>query len=273
MAWQISVVNAIINNSTLPLEGVILAHLAAYLEPSQPGFEVFCQKIRSWALPVTLGFLLIIPLQSYNLAKGLSNYYQSTANFERNVGQGFQKLRDAVSSAPTVGDLQQRLVALKGPALSPADTRLPLPLLRQNLLVIIQRAEMSARANSNVGNPDQIWAFAKDMVRSILTAAVFALAFSAAAKRTTWQDSLLVRFGESLKSFRATGSKGTGKIFADLKAKQQAALEKRQVATRLRQHSMEVRRAQKQEEKEQRMRARNLERMRPKPRKRRRDTK
>ena len=39
MAWQVSVVNAIINNSTIPLEGIVLAHLAAYLDPSKPRFE------------------------------------------------------------------------------------------------------------------------------------------------------------------------------------------------------------------------------------------
>ena len=177
--WQISVVKAIINNSTIPLEGVVQAHLTAYLDPSESRFEAFCKNLRSWALPATLGFLLLIPLQTFNLAKGVYNDKKSAANYEIAVTQNFANLRHAVRAAPDLVQLQKSLIDLRGPILSPADRSLPFSVLRQNLLLAIQQAEVNAKTNSNLPGPDQIWAFCKDMVRSILTAFAFALAFSA----------------------------------------------------------------------------------------------
>ena len=116
--WQISVVNAIINNSTLPLEGVVLAHLAAYLDPSEPRLEAFCKNLRSWALPETLGFLLLIPLQTYSLAKGVYGYKKSAANCEIAVTQNFANLRNAVRAEENLVQLQKSLINLKGPIAS-----------------------------------------------------------------------------------------------------------------------------------------------------------
>jgi hypothetical protein len=263
MGWQISVVNAIINNSTMPLEGVVLAHLAAYLDPSQPRFETFCRKLRSWAIPVTLGFLLIIPVQIYNFSKGLSNFNQSKANYERNVVQSFQNLRDVVISAPTVAELQKRLIELKGPPISQADSSLPLPVLRQNLLVVLQQVETNAKANSAI-NPDQIWTFGKDMIRSIFTSLAFAFAFSAAAKRSTWPDSLLAHFNRYLQSFRRLSFVNIGKTFEIYNAKRGLQSESKQQAERLRKHSAQVLRLKNQEEKEIKTRLKNLERLRSK---------
>jgi hypothetical protein len=116
--WQISVVNAIINNSTLPLEGVVLSHLAAYLDPSEPRLEAFCKNLRSWALPETLGFLLLIPLQTYSLAKGVYGYKKSAANYEIAVTQNFANFRSAVRAEENLVQLQKSLINLKGPITS-----------------------------------------------------------------------------------------------------------------------------------------------------------
>ena len=259
MAWQVSVVNAIINNSTLPLEGVVLAHLAAYLDPSQPRFEAFCQKLRSWAIPVTFGFLLIIPLQTYNFTKGLSNYNKSKANYERNVVQGFQSLRNAVINAPTIDELQKRLIELKGPTLSPADSGLPLPVLRQNLLVAIQQVETNAKANSNL-NPDQIWSFGKEILRSIFTSLAFAYAFSAAAKRLTWPDSLLAQFNRYLRSLFKFRFFNIDSAFQANNAKRKSQLELKKTTENLRKHSAQMLRMRQKQEKENKMRLKNLNR-------------
>jgi hypothetical protein len=271
MAWQISVVNAIINNATLPLEGVVLAHLAAYLNPSQARFEAFCQKIRSWALPVTLGFLLIIPLQAYNFSKGLSNYKKSKANFEINVVQGFQKLRNVVLTAPTVGELQKGLTDLKGPSLTAADRSQPLPILRQSLLVALQQAEANAKANNTISNPEQIWSFAKEMFRSIFTSLAFALAFSAAAKLPNWPESLLVRFNKYLESLLKFKFINTGKIVKTFNEKRNADLQFKQSSERQRRHAMEKNRLEQQKKKALKMRLRNAERLKAKEEREKRD--
>jgi len=95
-AWQISMVDVIINNSIFPLLGLVLAHLAAYLDPSEPRFEAFSQNLRRWALLATLGFLLIIPLQAYNLAKEVGSFRQNAATEQRAYIWSFSK--DSVRS-------------------------------------------------------------------------------------------------------------------------------------------------------------------------------
>ncbi len=263
MAWQISVVNAIINNSTLPLQGVILAHLAAYLDPSQPRFEAFCKKLRGWSILATLGFLLIIPLQIYNFTKGLSNYNQSKVNFERNIVQSFQNARNAVINAPTVAELQQRLIELKAPPLSAADRSQPLPILRQNLLAAIQQAETNAKANSNL-NPDQLWVFGKEIIRSVFTSLAFAFAFSAAAKRSAWPESLLARFSKHLQTLFQFFFINGGKVFKTYNADRKAKLKLSQNNERQRRHSLQMERLRQQQEKEAKKRLKTNERLRSK---------
>jgi hypothetical protein len=249
MAWQSTVVNAIINNSTLPLVGVALAHLAAYLDPSQTRFETFCKNLRSWAI--------------YNFTKGLSNYNQNKINYERNVVQGFQKLRNAVISAPTVAELEKRLIALNGPPLSAVDSNFPLPVLRQNLLVVLQQAETNAKSRINL-NPDQIWAFGKETVRSVFTSLAFAFAFSAAAKRSAWPESLLARFSKYLQSLRQFFSVNGGKIFKTYNADRKAKLQLSQNNERQRRHSAQMNRLRQQQEKEAKKRLKTNERLRSK---------
>lgn len=263
MAWQVSVVNAIINNSTLPLQGVILAHLAAYLDPSQPRFEAFCKKLRSWSILATLGFLLIIPLQIYNFTKGLSNYNQSKVNFERNIVQGFQNLRSAVINAPTVAELEQRLIELKAPPLSAADRSQPLPILRQNLLAAFQQAETNAKANSNI-NPDQLWVFGKEILRTVFTSLAFAFAFSAAAKRSAWPESLLARFSKHLQTLRQFFFVNGGKVFKTYNADRKAKLQLSQNNERQRRHSAQMNRLRQQQEKDAKKRLKTNERLRSK---------
>lgn len=258
MAWQISVINALINNSTIPLEGVVLAHLAAYLDPSEPRFEAFCKNLRSWAIPATLGFLLIIPLQTYNLAKGVSNFNKSVANYQIAITQNFANLRNAVKTAPDFAQLQKSLIDLKGPSLSPADQRLQLPELRQTLLVAIQQAEVNAKTNNNLPGPNEIWAFAKDMLRSILTASAFALAFAAAAKRSAWQDSMLVRFSKYLKSLRKFKFTGLSKIVSNYKSKQKSKHELALTKRRLADHARKQAELKQQEDKQRRLREQHI---------------
>lgn len=264
MAWQISVVDVINNNSILPLLSLVLAHLAAYLDQSEPRFEVFCQNLRRWALPVTLGFLLIIPLQSYNLFRGVRNYRQNAVTYERTITQNFANIRNAVRSASTAADLQKRLADLNVPGLSPADTIAPLPILRQTLLAEIEKAETKAKTNIPELNPQQIWLFGKQVVQSILTAFAFALAFAAAAKRSSWRESLLDHFGNYLGFLRKFSFVNSGKIFKSYNANRKAKLQLSQTNERQRRHSLQMNRMRQQQENEAKTRLKNLDRLKSK---------
>ena len=264
MDWQISMISVITNSSILPLQGLVLAHLAAYLDPSEPRFEVFCQNLRRWALPATLGFLLIIPLQSYNFVKGIRNYRQNAAKNELTITQTFGDIRNAVESASTTADLQKRLADLNAPGLSPADRIAPLPAIRPTLLAEIQKAEKKAKANISQQDPEQFWLFSKQMVGSILAALVFAFAFAAAAKRSAWPESLLVRFIRYLGWLREFKSTILGQKVDNFKAKQKAQKDLALTQRSLQDHARKEAQLKKQEDNQTRLREKQIKTMRDK---------
>jgi len=264
MDWQISMITVITNSSILPLQGLVLAHLAAYLDPAEPRYEVFCQNLRRWALPATLGFLLFIPLQSYNLVKGIRNYRQNAAKNERTITQTFGDIRNAVERASTTADLQKRLADLNAPGLSPADRTAPLPAIRPTLLAEIQKAEKKAKANIAQQDPEQFWLFSKQMVGSILAAFAFAFAFAAAAKRSTWPESLLVRFIRYLDWLRKFKSTALGQKVDNFKAKEKAQKDLALTQRSLQDHARKEAQLKKQEDNEARLREKHIKAMREK---------
>jgi len=264
MDWQISMITVITNSSILPLQGLVLAHLAAYLDPSEPRFEVFCQNLRRWALPATLGFLLIIPLQSFNFVKGIRNYRQNAAKNERTITQTFGDIRNAVERASTTADLQKRLADLNAPGLSPADRTAPLPAIRPTLLAEIQKAEKKAKANIAQQDPEQFWLFSKQMVGSILAAFAFAFAFAAAAKRSTWPESLLVRFIRYLDWLRKFNSTALGQKVDNFKAKEKAQKDLALTQRSLQDHARKEAQLKKQGDNEARLRVKHIKAMREK---------
>jgi len=264
MDWQISMITVITNSSILPLQGLVLAHLAAYLDPAEPRYEVFCQNLRRWALPATLGFLLFIPLQSYNLVKGIRNYRQNAAKNERTITQTFGDIRNAVERASTTADLQKRLADLNAPGLSPADRTAPLPAIRPTLLAEIQKAEKKAKANIAQQDPEQFWLFSKQMVGSILAAFAFAFAFAAAAKRSTWPESLLVRFIRYLDWLRKFKSTALGQKVDNFKAKEKAQKDLALTQRSLQDHARKEAQLKKQGDNEARLREKHIKAMREK---------
>lgn len=264
MDWQISMITVITNSSILPLQGLVLAHLAAYLDPAEPRYEVFCQNLRRWALPATLGFLLFIPLQSYNLVKGIRNYRQNAAKNERTITQTFGDIRNAVERASTTADLQKRLADLNAPGLSPADRTAPLPAIRPTLLAEIQKAEKKAKANIAQQDPEQFWLFSKQMVGSILAAFALAFAFAAAAKRSAWPESLLVRFIRYLDWLRKFKSTALGQKVDNFKAKEKAQKDLALTQRSLQDHARKEAQLKKQGDNEARLREKHIKAMREK---------
>jgi hypothetical protein len=248
----------------LPLQGLVLAHLAAYLDPAEPRYEVFCQNLRRWALPATLGFLLFIPLQSYNLVKGIRNYRQNAAKNESTITQTFGDIRNAVERASTTADLQKRLADLNAPGLSPADRTAPLPAIRPTLLAEIQKAEKKAKANIAQQDPEQFWLFSKQMVGSILAAFAFAFAFAAAAKRSAWPESLLVRFIRYLDWLRKFKSTALSQKVDNFKAKEKAQKDLALTQRSLQDHARKEAQLKKQEDNEARLREKHIKAMRDK---------
>ncbi len=64
-AWGRGVVGALIGSGAFALTGVILVQLGEVLDPGQAAIGRRARRVRQLCLPVALGFLLLIPLQTW----------------------------------------------------------------------------------------------------------------------------------------------------------------------------------------------------------------
>lgn len=140
-AWQSQVIGALVNSATLPLLAVALLHLGVLLDPEDPRLQERYQLFCRLAAAASLGFLLLVPLQ---ISAGL-RLQQSTGSQQiQRLDQAQRKLsqfRTALGQATSSADLSQRLQRLNGPALSPADLTLPLPVLKAQVTNVFNQAQ------------------------------------------------------------------------------------------------------------------------------------
>jgi len=120
----------------------------------------------------------------------------------------------------------------------------------------------SFRQNATTEQRAYIWSFSKDSVRSILIAAAFAFAFGAAAKRSTWPESLLDGFTShrQSRSIRPERS-GIAQFVSDFRAKLQGQSELNESRRRMREHASRVQAINKQEEKQARLKENHLKQL------------
>jgi hypothetical protein len=177
--WQLALIAALVNNTSLALVGALLLRLAVWVDPGNHRLRARWKTFRRWALAAALGFLLLIPLKGF---AGWRFYRAVTVTQEQQTTQSSQKLaelRQAISSATTHQEFQASVRKLfgKNAGLSPAELRTPMPELRQQLLVrteqasnqLLQRIEAQAARK-----PDQL---VKETIRIAISALAYAIGF------------------------------------------------------------------------------------------------
>jgi hypothetical protein len=120
-AWQLRVGGALINASPFPLIGLVLLHVAANL-----------QRQQSQALASSSGL--------------------------RRATERLQQMRQVVSSASSIPELEQRLAPLDGPRLDAADRSLPLPVLRSRIASLLDQAAARFERARSSAPPASPWA-------------------------------------------------------------------------------------------------------------------
>ena len=147
-AWQLQMITNLINSAAFPLVGLGLLCLASDLNPRDGQLARWCRWCAWLAVPVALGFLLLIPLQTMALWQQSSYVYTSrltqVQRLERNLGA----LRQSVEVSTSAADLQRRLQALKGPTLGPVELSMPFPQLKKQAGAAIQEFERQLQRQS-----------------------------------------------------------------------------------------------------------------------------
>ena len=126
-------------------------------------------------------------------------------------------LRQAVASATSNEEINQRLQRLQGPVLGPADIAQPLPLLKAQVAAVLDQAALQIARERQAAPPTNPWRLLPELLRNGIACLALALGFAALAVRPGSPRTLLQEWQKGwtglLKSLRqrraASGSDST----------------------------------------------------------------
>jgi len=192
--WQLSVSSALISAAAIPLVGLGLLHLAAYLDPANASLEKRRNALARWAILAVLGFLLLIPLQAYASWSTVTTARARLTTQLTSANRNFALVREAINAATSLEDLQARLQSLESPELGIRfeNLGLPLPETQRQMLIRLNEIEEQVKARIKAPPPEAIENVATNALRVMATSVVYALAFAIAAQRRGRELPLLV---------------------------------------------------------------------------------
>lgn len=133
LKWQSDFVDVLVNQGQIAFLGFVLLHLASFIQPKHDNLRRRLRLVRTLAVIPVVGYLFLIPLQI------VSSYGESSAAHVKKVKYLSQstrltELREAITQAQSVLDMDVRLQSLLEPALTSDQLNQSLPVLRQSLL-------------------------------------------------------------------------------------------------------------------------------------------
>ena len=128
--WQLTLCGVMAENGVLPLMALGLLFLATYLDPANLWVLAFRVGSSRLAGLAAVGFLLLIPLQIFAVISSHSNLEFHQQKQRQTAQVRLDLLEQAIASAGSSDELNQRLQTLKAPPLPPSEQALPLPQLR-----------------------------------------------------------------------------------------------------------------------------------------------
>jgi hypothetical protein len=213
-AWQLRVTGALVNNGTIAVLGVVLMWLAGVLHPGSGRLRAKRDRVSSLAAAATIGYLLLIPLQTYAVWNGVNSASRGQSRQLKTALDRITVMRQAVKQAGTTAELQARLQVLQGPALPSADAGRSIDVLRPQILAGLESAENTVRQRFGGLPPDRLWQLVQESVRVLISSLAYAAAFAAAAylpgKPLSLMDAWLLKFRRNRRRAE-TQPKGTGR--------------------------------------------------------------
>lgn len=192
--WQLIVSSTLLDAAPIPLVGLGLLHLAAFLDPVNIPLGQRRDVLARWAILAVLGFVLLIPLQALATWNSLAAAQAQVSRERKTASSNIGVIRQAIGAATSVDDLQTRLQSLQTPSLviNFRKLDLPLPETKRQLLLLLGEGEEQLKTRINPPSPKAIEDLGKSTLRGISASAVFAVAFAIAAQRKGSKVPLLV---------------------------------------------------------------------------------
>lgn len=182
-AWQLGLFSAVVNTAGFPLVGMGLLHLAADLDPTNEQLHNQRRLCARLAVPVALGFVLMVPLQAYLLWQHSSTVLGGRESQLNRAERAITSLREAVQGATSTDDLQKRLQALNRPRLSPAEIATPLPMIKLQAKTALEQAESALRQQRQSLPRGGVFSLVQLSLRNSVGCLALALGFAALGQR------------------------------------------------------------------------------------------
>jgi hypothetical protein len=189
--WQLRLGGMLINQAPMPLIGLGLLHLAVLLDPLDPLLMRRLRPAAHLAVVAALGYLLLAPLLGHAALAQLHDQIEARDARLRLAGSNLEQLRQAVSAATSVPDLEARMNALQGPRLDAADRLQPLPRLRIRANALLDQAVARLSRAKAAAPPINPWMLLPSIARNSVASLALALAFAGLAQRPGSESSLL----------------------------------------------------------------------------------
>ncbi|MCX5955388.1 MAG: hypothetical protein NTW51_03040 [Cyanobacteria bacterium] len=142
--WIVASITSLASLVPLPLLGLMLVHLAAYFSPTGRLKSIQLNLSRAAAV-VAVGFFLLLPLMGFLVVKNAQTIAGNNAGAKSQITRKSEQLRAAVRNAKSPAELQASMQTLQGPGGFDAIVLArPLPLLKEQLNLIINRTERSS---------------------------------------------------------------------------------------------------------------------------------
>ena len=200
--WQLRLAGSLINGAPFALLGLALLQIAVELGPHDPLLKSRQKLCSQLAVAVALGFLLLLPLQG---VAGLQQSRSSTSAQSSRISGAERRLvamRQAVASAASNEEINQRLQRLQGPVLGPADIAQPLTLLKAQVAAVLDQAQLQIARERQATPPANPWHLLPELARNGIACLALALGFAALAVRPGSPRTLLQEWQKGWSSLR-----------------------------------------------------------------------
>jgi len=198
--WQIGVANSLVINAGIAGTGLILLHLANYVEQDAGTALALRRTIAGLTTMAALGFLLLIPLQISAVTRGLLNVETTITQQVKSIDRQAQRFRTEIRAATSAPELQRRMTAINGPVPGPDELRTPLPELKQTLLKLVDLETTRLKGNIDRASLSQeTWALVKQSLRICISAIALALGFGVLAQHDVASPTPLIRLGRAIR--------------------------------------------------------------------------
>ncbi|MCX5966422.1 MAG: hypothetical protein NTV57_02020 [Cyanobacteria bacterium] len=200
--WQLRLAGSLINGAPFALLGLALLQIAVKLGPHDPLLKSRQKLCSQLAVAVALGFLLLLPLQG---VAGLQQSRSSTSAQSSRISGAERRLvamRQAVASAASNEEINQRLQRLQGPVLGPADIAQPLTLLKAQVAAVLDQAQLQIARERQATPPANPWHLLPELARNGIACLALALGFAALAVRPGSPRTLLQEWQKGWSSLR-----------------------------------------------------------------------